>query len=187
MFFQWDQLKHFPTKWKTLTANYSDSDKTRNICVKIIMLVQELEFCLPTNYPLRKFWLYSILISSIVNKPTSNIFFQKLFENPILDWGKIYLLLCLATIDTTLRFFQYNILNNVPFLNKKQYNFGITNTALCSFCNTFEETPIHIFSDCIHVKSLREKLQTKFRIILFCHHLHPRLPFLDWLTTFVTF
>ena len=79
--------------------------------------------------------IYSILISNIVNKPTSNIYFEKLFENTTLDWNKIYLSPRLATIDTTLRSFQYKILNNVLFLNKKLYTFGITNTALCSFCN----------------------------------------------------
>ena len=69
----------------------------------------------------------------------------------------------LATIDTNLRSFQYKIVNNVLFLNKKLYNFGITNTALCLLCKNFEETPIHIFYDSIHVKSLWEKLQTKFQ------------------------
>ena len=50
--------------------------------------------------------MYSILISNIVNKPTSNIYFlKKLFKN--------------TTLDTTLRFFQYKIINNVFFLNKK--------------------------------------------------------------------
>ena len=29
--------------------------------------------------------IYSILISNIVNKPTSNIYFEKLFENTTLD------------------------------------------------------------------------------------------------------
>ena len=102
----------------------------------------------------------SILISNILNKPTSNIYFEKLFENT-LDWNKIYLSPRLATIDTTLRSFQYKILNNVLFLNKKLYTFGITNTALCSFCNTVEETPIHIFFDCVHVKCLWERLRMK--------------------------
>ena len=79
----------------------------------------------------------SILISNVLNKPTSNIYFEKLFENT-LDWNKIYLSPRLATIDTTLRSFQYKILNNVLFLNKKLYTFGITNTSLCSLCNALE-------------------------------------------------
>ena len=106
--------------------------------------------------------IYSILTSNILNKPNSNIYFEKLFQNTALDLGKIYMLPHLATIDTTLRSIQYKILNNVLFLNKKVH-FGITNTALCSFCKSFEETLIQIFCDCIHVKSLWETLQTKFQ------------------------
>ena len=67
--------------------------------------------------------VYSILIQNIVNKPTSNIYFEKLFENTTLDWNKIYLSPRLATIDTTLRSFQYKIPDNVFFLNKKLYTF----------------------------------------------------------------
>ena len=55
------------------------------------------------------------------------------------------------------------------------------NTVVCSFCKTFEGTPIHIFYDCIKVKSLWEKLQRNFRMILPCHQLHHILPFLEWL------
>ena len=73
------------------------------------------------------------IFSNIVNKPTPNIYFEKLFGNTILDWDKIYLSPRLATIDTTLRSFQYKILNNVIFLNKKLYTFGITNTDICSY------------------------------------------------------
>ena len=91
--------------------------------------------------------IYSILISSTVNKPTSDIYFEKLFENTTFDWSKIYLPPRLATIDTILRSFQYKVLNNVLFLNKKLYTFGITNIALCYFCNNLEETPTHIFFD----------------------------------------
>ena len=84
--------------------------------------------------------MYSILISNIVNKPIPDIYFENFFENTTLYWNKIYLSPLLATIDTTLRSFQYKILNSVFFLNKKLYTFGITNTAFCSFCNTVEET-----------------------------------------------
>ena len=49
--------------------------------------------------------IYSMLISNIGNKPTSNIYFEKLFENTTLDGNKIYLPPRLATIDTNLRSF----------------------------------------------------------------------------------
>ena len=61
-----------------------------------------------------------------------------------------------------LHYLAFNI-KFLTFLNKKLYTFGITNTALCSFCNTLEETPIHIFFDCVHVKCLWERLQMKFQ------------------------
>ena len=160
MFFQWAQLKHaIPPRWKKIIFDYNDINEND----------------LPQNHhvikgarilPLDKLSskeIYSILISNIVNKPTSNIYFEKLFGNTTLDWNKIYLSLCLATIDTTLRSFQYKILNSILFLNKKLYTLGITNTALCSFCNTVEETPIHILFDCVHVKYLWERLRMKFQ------------------------
>ena len=65
------------------------------------------------------------LIATIVNKPISNIYFEKLFENITPDWSKIYLLSSLGTTDTTLCSFQNKIFNNVLFLNKNLYNFGI--------------------------------------------------------------
>ena len=84
-------------------------------------------------------------------------------ENKTLDRSKIYLLSSLATIDTILHFSQYKIHNNVLFLNKK--TILVWNNKHCSFfiCKTLEETPIHIFYDRIHVKSLWEKLQAKFQ------------------------
>ena len=119
--------------------------------------------------------IYSVVISNIVNKPTPNIYFEKLFENTTLDWNKIYLSPRLATIDTTLRSFQYQILNNVLFLNKKLYTFGITNSAPCSYCNTLEETPIEILFDCVHVKCLWERLRMKFQSDFILPSLPPQI------------
>ena len=159
MFFQWAQLKHaVPPRWKKIIFDYSDINEN-DLCQNHHVIKGAR--ILPLD-KLSSKEIYSILISNIVNKPTSNIYFEKLFENTTLDWNKIYLSPRLATIDTTLRSFQYKILNNVLFLNKKLYTFGITNTALCSFCNTLEETPIHIFFDCVHVKCLWERLRMKF-------------------------
>ena len=148
-----------PPRWKKIIFDYSDI--TKNDLCQNHHLIKGARILPLDKLSSKK--IYSILISNIVNKPTSNIYFEKLFENTTLDWNKIYLSPRLATIDTTLRSFQYKILNNVLFLNKKLYTFGITNTALCSFCNTVEETPIHIFFDCIHVKCLWKRLRMKFQ------------------------
>ena len=54
----------------------------------------------------------------------------------------------LVTYNTYMRPFQYKILNNVLFLNKKLHTFGIRPSPLCSFCNLYDETSLYIFYDC---------------------------------------
>ena len=53
-----------------------------------------------------------------------------------------------VTIDTKSRIFQYEILNNVLYLNEKRFRFKIVSSPLCSFCNSENETPIHLFYSC---------------------------------------
>ena len=183
MFFQWAQLKHaVPPRWKKTIFDYSDiNEKDLWQNHQVIKGTRILPFDKLSSEEINL-----ILISNIVNKPTSNIYFEKLFENTTLDWKKTYLLPRLATIDTTLRSFQYKILNNVLFLNKKLYTFGITNNALYSFCNTLEETPIHIFFDCVHVKCLWERLRMKFQNDFVLLSLTPQTAFLDCIMKLMT-
>ena len=63
---------------------------------------------------------------------------------------------------TTFSSYWYYILNNVFFFTERLYTFGKTRTFLSSFCKTLKETLIYIFYAWIHVKSIYEKLQTKF-------------------------
>ena len=51
----------------------------------------------------------------------------------------------LITNNTYMRSFRYKILNNVFFLNKKLYNFGIKPSPLFFFCDSYDETPYHMF------------------------------------------
>ena len=121
--------KAIPPRWKQIIFDHSDINQN-DLCQnhQVIKGARILPF-----EKLFSKEIYSTLISNIANKRTSNIHFEKLFENATIDWNKINLSSRLATIETTLRSFQYKILNSVLFLNKKLYTFGITNTALCSF------------------------------------------------------
>ena len=47
----------------------------------------------------------------------------------------------LATYKTYMQSFQYKLLNNVLFLNKRLHIFGIKWSPLCSFCNLRDKTP----------------------------------------------
>ena len=98
MFFQWVHLKHtIPTRWKTLISN--DSDIGNNNLCQNHRVIKGARIFSTDKLSFKE--TYSFLISNIVKKPTSNSYFKKLFENTTLDLSKIYLLLHLATIDTT--------------------------------------------------------------------------------------
>ena len=115
MLFQWAQLKHaIPTRWKKVIFDYNDINEN-DLCQNHYVIKGAR--ILPLD-KLSSMEMYSILISNTVNKPTLNIYFEKLFGNSTLDWNNIYLSPRLATIGTTFLSFQYKILNKVLFLNK---------------------------------------------------------------------
>ena len=109
-------------------------------------------------------------MSNIFNEPASNIYFEILFENITIDWSEIYLLPLLATIDATLRSCQYKILNNVLFLNKILYNFGITKTLLFAhFVRLLKKLPNISFMTAFILNLFGKNYWRNFRMILFCH------------------
>ena len=55
--------------------------------------------------------------------------------------------------------FQYKILHNVLFLNKKLFTFGLVRDSKCSFCKREDETIFHVYNDCINVKKLWQDLK----------------------------
>ena len=93
-FFQWAKLKKIIFDYRDINESDSCQDHRFIKAARILPLGK-----------LSSKEIYSILISNIGNKPTSNIYFEKLFENTTLDGNKIYLPPRLATIDTNLRSF----------------------------------------------------------------------------------
>jgi len=83
----------------------------------------------------------------------------KLFPNLQCKWKDIYLLPRKVTVDTTLRFFQYKLLNNILYLNKQLFTFNKVETKKCSFCNLHDETINHLFVDCNYSVSLWRDLK----------------------------
>ena len=62
-------------------------------------------------------------------------------------------------MDVNLRIFQYKILNNVLYLNEKLFRFKKISCPFCSFCQSENETPIHLFHGCIKTDLLWYKLK----------------------------
>ena len=50
-----------------------------------------------------------------------------------------------VTVNAYLRSFQYKILKNIHYVNKRLHTFGLSNTYLCSFWKMAEETLSHLF------------------------------------------
>ena len=94
------------------------------------------------------------MITRAQNKPLSNIYFENLYSDYNIDWIGIYMLSSLITYNTYMRSFQYKILSDVVFLNKKLHTFGIKPSPLCYFCILYNETPYHVFYECDRVKYL---------------------------------
>ena len=77
-------------------------------------------------------------------------------------WKLIYLLPRILAENTSLRAFQYKVLNNVLYLNHKIFQFRVITNFLCSHCNQHDETVQHFFSDCNQAMSLRTEIQLYF-------------------------
>ena len=65
------------------------------------------------------------------------------------------------------------------FINKKLYLSRITKSPLCSYCNTNDETPIHLFCECNSTKSLWLQLNRRFHSDLKFPELTPQTAIVD--------
>ena len=106
--------------------------------------------------------LCSLLISATDNQPTSQRYFDNLFPNTELPWKEIYLTARKTTTNSHLRWFNYKIINQLLYLNKKLFQFGKTQSPLSSFCHAEAETTFHVFHKCSVTKILWNQLLLLF-------------------------
>ena len=124
--------------------------------------------------------LYIMQIVEGYKKPTSQIYFENVFQKYDFQWNIIYLLPRLVTIDSVMRAFQYKILHNVLFLNKQLFLFNKVTSPLCSICNKEDEIPTHLFFTCSFTTSLWKQLQNALLNILVLPNLTPQSAFLNF-------
>ena len=101
-------------------------------------------------------------------KPTYQNYHKRMFDGYNLTWKLIYKLPRIATYDAKIRIFQYKLLNNVPYVNKNLFHFSLILQPKCSICNLYDETPQHLFYECIYTQHLWNHLQLHIsgRIVL---------------------
>ena len=163
-------INSIPEKWK-LTINQSNSD-AKNLVIHGHYLIKGSRILIFENLTSNK--LYQILISSRTNKVTSVTYFETNFNANNLDWTKILILPRLTTYNTYLRSFRYKMLHHILFLNKNVYLFGMKESPLCFYCNTNDETSIHLFYECNSTKYLWLQLNRYFHSDLTFHVLTPQ-------------
>ena len=82
------------------------------------------------------------------------------------NWIQIYLLPRKVTNDAYGRVFQYKVLNNVLYLNKKLFLSALSETSYSTFCNAENEDTSHLFYDCPQTRGLWLALKNVFDTIL---------------------
>ena len=155
--FKWIRLIHAtPKSWKESLA--FDNGNSNNLFIQDHHLLKKHQIsCLPK---LNSKELYLMQIVLEYKKPTSQVYFENIFNNFNFDWNKIYILPRLVTLDSVLRSFQYKVLHNVLYLNQNLFIFRTVSSPLSSFCNREEETTLHTFYSCIFSKALWNDLKT---------------------------
>ena len=91
----------------------------------------------------------------------SEIKWNNIFENQVLEWNKIYTNVISATIDIKLRAFQYKFLHRVTPTNKLLFKQKLTDSNLCNFCSMHIETLQHLFWECMTVQTFWTNLKNK--------------------------
>ena len=88
------------------------------------------------------------------DKPLCQSYHEKNFDDNDFNWKLIYRIPRIAILETKVRIFQYKLLKNVLYLNKKLFQYGIISQSKCSFCELYDETPHRIFCECTHAQNL---------------------------------
>ena len=69
--------------------------------------------------------VYNKLLNKIRKPPTAQKTIEAVLHTTDVNWLKVYMIPQKVTIDTTLRIFQFKILNNILYLNKKISKFDL--------------------------------------------------------------
>ena len=102
----------------------------------------------------------SEILKPLLRPPTAQKSLEQALNLNNVNWSKMYLLPRVTTIDSSLRSFQYKILNNILYLNERLFKFSIVDSPLCSLRKQENESVIHLSAICSEAFSLWEQLST---------------------------
>ena len=167
MQFQYQQFlhalsQHWKENIKHFAGNLSDLHKQNHYLIKC-----------NTIYNLEKLnsrELYHMQLLSKYEKSASQDYHEEKFDEYNFNWRLIYRIPRIATLETKICIFQYKLLNNVLYLNKNLYRFGIMSRPKCSVCELYDETPQNLFYECTYAQNLwnhfRSNLSEKVALLV---------------------
>ena len=103
---------------------------------------------------------YDSLVKSLKKPPTSKNTLEKILDISDVDWPTIYVIPQMVAIESSLRIFQYKILNNILFLNNRLFKFGQVQSPLYSLCKHENETTKHLFNQCFMTRRLWDSIKS---------------------------
>ena len=143
LYFQWMQLiSAIPSNWKNIIKqnngiNTFTTTQHHFIRNSRVLTVQKAS--------LKE--LYWIPIATVKHNPTLQKYLEKKFNDLSLDWKETYMTPRIASRNNYMRCFQYKVLNNVLFLNKKLFLFKKSNSPFVLFVNK----KMKLYSICIFI------------------------------------
>ena len=125
---KWQQLIYaLPPTWNKIIK---ETDNDDNLLLSNHHLIKK--YILIGIEKLNSRQLYSLFVYTPPFTRTSQKYLE-LLQTESLDWKQIYLLPRLVTLGSYSRSFQYKILKNVFYLNKKHFKFRKSTSPLCRF------------------------------------------------------
>ena len=145
--FKWIQLIHsLPKSW--IEQIFIDSGNWINLAIQDHHLIKKHQILCLNKLDSKE--LYNIQLLPNILKPTSQAYFENVFAGHVFEWDNFYILPRTVTTDSKIRIFQYKILHNVLYLNKKLFEIN----KISSFCKCEEEATIHLFRICRKMQDL---------------------------------
>ena len=108
---------------------------------------------------------YKILIDKCTRPEKSQkkwIRYCELVDVENLDWESIYLLSRICTLSTKLRNFQFKFLHRRIATNSFLFKIKFSESNLCCFCQTAQETLLHLFWECPITEAFWNSVQQFF-------------------------
>ena len=175
--FKWQQLIYtLPPSWKKIIK---ETDNADNLLLPNHHLIKKNTLIGIEKLNSRQ--LYSLLVYTHPFTPTSQKYLNELLKTDSFDWKQIYLLPRLVTLDSYSCSFQYKILNNVLYLNKKLFTFRKSTSPLCFFCKLSDETVLHLIYECNIILNLWNEVVLFFENKFTLFNQSPQATFLSFL------